>query len=486
MRKIHLFLLIGFTVLFAACSSKSDNVVLNYTTDKTLGIARYNLNNFVEKVSPEKLLQEKPNLDKELTMLLQLASKPSEAGIDITKPLYVIVDPGKKAYSPQVNILFSLTDKTKFQEKMSSIIKETVKIDEKDYIYIKEELVGSYKDGLAVFCIEEPKRSYSYDDDGNRNKASMNTPEKLDAFWARKGDAKASIKEQVSKALTDKKDVAAWMNIESVALYVSAGYIESLAVFKLLKDAGISANFNFDNGKFELESSTYFNADMKSILNKYYAKNSVNYDLVKYVDIDSASTYSFSYISLDLVKYIIKESGFETKINLELQELETNLDEITSLLTGDFAIANFKPTSNDYYYDNKAAAVIGFNKDKRSLIDKFVEIFEMETPGFAIGENEILVSSDSTIIAQFTNKVAAKNAKLNKVSGVNSYTWTDANDLYRNYFYASKSDVDDQMPIKVVDMVSEAKVTDGDLYGKFTVNFDKKDQNVIYYLFRYE
>lgn len=480
MKQIKHLVLLVFVAFLAACKTGNNNVVLDYTTDKTLGVTRINLNSLAEKIGAEKLLQEKQNIDEEQKTILQLAANPNESGVDVSKPLFVIVDPGKKAYNPQVHILFAISDKEKFQTHMSKFTKETVKIDDKSLMYVDDKLVGSLKDGYAVMLVEEEERNYSYDD-AKQPEATV-TVEKLDAFWARKGDAKASIKEQVNNALVDNKDLSAWVNVESVSVYLSQGYIESLAVFKLLADAGISANFNFDNGKMELETTTYFNKDLKEVVAKYYSKNSVNYDLSKYVNIENASAYSFSYLSVDLVKYFIKQAGFESTVNNMLSESNTNIEELSSLFTGDFAVAEQKPSDEAYYYRNNQIVIVGIQKDKQSIIDKFVEFYDVDSSIFAIGENEILFSEDSTTLAQFRNKVEAENSSLNRVSGVNTYSWANGAALFNAYLNSS----DNPQNINIVDIISESKETSGDLTMKMTVNFDKKDANVIYYLLKHE
>lgn len=83
----------AFAILFSCNSNKNDDV-LKYTTDTTLGLSRVNLNSISDKIPVEKILKEKKNLNDEGRVVLQLISKPKESGIDISKPLYIIVDPG--------------------------------------------------------------------------------------------------------------------------------------------------------------------------------------------------------------------------------------------------------------------------------------------------------------------------------------------------------------------------------------------------------
>lgn len=469
MKTSKFIILFLIAAIISSCGSKSNNSeVLKYTTDKTLGLVRINLNSITEKVSAEKLLKEKLDLEEEQTLLLQLASNPKESGLNMDIPLFVIVDPGKKTEYPDIKTMFSISDKAKFQAKMSTIAKKTIKIDDKNLIYFDNKLVGSLKGDLAVITQDEYKGGY-YDSETFVSKINEKY---FEEFWARTGSDKESIKEQVNKSLTSDKDVSAWVNIQATSSYFSKGYIESLAINKLLVDAGINVNFNFDKGIIEFQSTTFFNKELKAVIEKYYSKNAINYDMVKYINTENATGYTFGFFSLDLLNYIIKEAGFESTINNYMAMAETNLSEITSAFTGDFAAINYKSTdTTSYYRSTETAVVIGINKDKQAVIEKLLTNYPYLGETYAFGDNEFVYSTDSTILEGFKNKTAAKNANLKKVTGVNSYSWSTLDELNTS---ADK--------VKIIDVVSESKEDDGNLSSKVIVTFDKKEENILYYL----
>lgn len=253
---------------------------------------------------------------------------------------------------------------------MSDLTKSKVTIDKKDYIYVDGKLTGSIKGDMAIVASEKSYNPYSgYN---SINTPSIDTSSKLNEkyftdFWGRKGTSSSVIKEQVDQSLVSNKDISGWVNLAAVASYASKGYIETLAVNKLIKDSGIGFDFNFDKGKSEMNTKTFFNSDMKKIVQKYYDKNKINYDLVKNVELDNSKSFTIGFFSLDFMKYLIKEAGFEATINHYLSSTNKTLEDITSTFTGDYAFVDFKAPATDSmdYYRSNNAVVLGFNPKKK-------------------------------------------------------------------------------------------------------------------------
>ncbi|AYN01003.1 DUF4836 family protein [Chryseobacterium sp. 3008163] len=469
----NLFYVFAFAVLFS-CSSGNNNDILTYTTDATLGLSRVNLNKISDKIPVEKILKEKKDLNNDEKFFLQLVNKPKESGIDIDQPLYFIADPGKSTYDPDIKAFFWIDDKAKFQKSMSDLTKTKVTIDKKDYIYVDSKLTGSIKGKMAVvssdYSYRNPYNSYSSD---MENVSKLNEKYFTD-FWGRKGTANSAIKDQVNKSLVSDKDISGWMNIASVASFASKGYIETLAVNKLIKDSGIGFDFNFDKGKSEMDTKTFFNSDMKKIVEKYYDKNSINYDLVKNVDLDQAKSFSLGFFSLDFMKYLIKEAGFEATINHYLASTNKTLEDITSTFTGDYAFVEFKqPADSMDYYRSNNAFVLGFNPKNKAQLTTFLQGPLGEGKKYVIGDNQVIFSEDNKAIYQFKGKKESKNSKLNKKSGITAYSWSDGKDYNSNKENSS---------VKIIDVVNESKEDNGDMVSKTVFTLDKKDENALYYL----
>ncbi|MDQ0592416.1 hypothetical protein QFZ37_000785 [Chryseobacterium ginsenosidimutans] len=470
-----LFYVFTFTILFS-CNSNKNSEILNYTTDATLGLSRVNLNSISDKIPVDKILKEKKDLKEDEKFFLQLVSKPKESGIDTDKPLYFIVDQGKSTYDPDAKAFFWINDKVKFQKSMSDLTKSKVTVDAKDYIYVDGKITGSIKGDMAIVSTDKSYNPYvGYNSLNTPGVDSSKLTEKyFTDFWARKGTSSDAIKDQVNQSLINDKDISGWVNLAAVASYASKGYIETLAVNKLIKDSGIGFDFNFDKGKSEMETKTFFNNDMKKVVEKYYDKNKVNYDLVKNVELDNAKSFTIGFFSLDFMKYLVKEAGFEATINHYLSSTNKTLEDITSTFTGDYAFVDFKPNpadSTEYYLSN-TALVLGFNPKKKDNLISLLAGPLGQSKKYMIADNEVLFSEDNNIIYQFQNKKAGKNAKLDKKSGVTSYSWSNGSD------YNQKHD----STVKVVDMTNESKEDGGNLVSKTVFTLDKKDENALYYL----
>lgn len=463
-------------VLLFSCNSNKNDEILNYTTDTTLGISRVNLKEISDKIPVEKILKEKKNIQAEEKLFLQLVNKPGESGIDVDKPLYIIVDQGKTNSEFDAKAFMWISDKAKFQKSMSDLTKAKVTIDNKDFIYVDGKIAGSMKGKMAIMVSERAYNPY-----GGYEAAIPQGSERLNDkyftdFWARKGTKSASVKEQVNQSLVGDKDVSGWVNLSAVASFASKGYIETLAINKLIKDSGIGFDFNFEKGSADLETKTFFNSDMKKIVEKYYDKNKVNYDLVKNVELDNAKSYSIGFFSLDFMRYLVKEAGFEATVNHYLASSNKSLEDITSTFTGDYAVVDFKVVQDtaDYYnYRSDNAVVLGFNpKNKATLTSLLDQYLTSAGKKYAMTENEVIVSDNPQVLTQFQGKKAGKNSTLNKKSGVMSYSWSDGKD------YNQK----ENPPVKVISMVNESKEDGGNLVSKSKFTLDKKDENALYYL----
>lgn len=466
-----------------SCSSNNNDDVLKYTTDSTLGLSRINLDNIADKIPVDKILKEKKDIDDDEKFLLQLINKPKESGIAVDQPFYVIVDPGKSEYEPQIKALFEINDKEKFQKSMSEITKSKVNIDKKNYIYVDGELCGSIKGKKAVITKDTERKSYRYEQslmdstDTYSNVKSSKLDEKFFAdFWDRKATTSKSIKDQVSASLTKDKDVSGWINLQALSSYLSKGYIETLAVNKLIKESGVGFDFDFQKGSAEMDTKTFFNNDMKKIVEKYYDKNKINYDLVQHVDLDNASSYSIGFFSLDFMHFLIKESGFEATINNYLSSTDKTLADITSTFTGDYSFVEMKTQedSTSYYTPERNVIILGINKKKADNLKTLMEGPLGSGMQYVVDGDKAIFSDDEKLIYEFKNKKTGKNSNLKKKSGITSYSWSDGGEYNKTYDSTPK-------PVKIIQAENESKEEKGNLVSKTIFTLDKKDENALYY-----
>ncbi len=489
-RIIYGFLLCSLTLMGVSCSSDStDSVIIGYTTDKTLAIVKINLDRLDGKLPKEEFMKDKSNdfsaSEKEK---MQLFMNARDNGIDIEKPVYIMTEQEK------TDIAFSfigwVDDQAKFEKSFSKITETKVRIDKaKNLIYSDDKLIGSIKDDMIVLSrsTENPMssmgRRYS-DYDEPKNDGAKNEKFYTD-FWNRKPSEKDGMIDQIEKSLGAEADVCTWINLYGVINTASKGYIETLAVNKMLLDAGLGMNLNFDNGKIELKTNTFFNEELQKLVKKHYDSKGIDYDIVKNIELDNSKGYTIGFMSLDFIKYFVKEAGFEAVVNSALSYKELTLDDITNALDGSYAFATYKEEVVDaedpYSYPKPSVVVaLGINGSKAKKILDLVDndpMFGFYTKSFH--NNDVLVfATDENKLAPLRANKAAVNKNLKKESGIMSYSWATGDDI--NTAFAGKSKV------KVTKMVSTSKMEGGNASTETTITLDKDKKNSLHYIMGYE
>lgn len=465
------YLLLFALIILASCSSNGNSDILNYTLNNTLGVSRVNLNTISKKIPAEKILKEKKNIKENERLMLQLISKPKESGMDMDSPLYVMVDQSEQKKGLEYKLIFNITDKAKFQTTMSTISKSKITINDKDFILKDGVIIGSLNKKLAVIIQNDDSGFYNSYSQGSSSKAL--TEVDIKNFWNRKGTDNKTIKEQINKSLSSDKDLSAWMNIGAIASYVSKGYIETLAVFSLIKDSGYNVNLNFEKGSVDMETRSFFNDGLKKVVTKYYKGKDINYDLVKNVELDHSKTFSLGFFSLDLVSYIIKEAGLEATINNYLGYAGTTVNDITTTFNGDFAIVETLPNAkqDNAYNSSKPSIILGVNKNATEKLKVFLQNPILANVKNIYQDNQILFSENLETANQFKNRIKAKNSILDKKSNVIFNTWSNGDD-----FGITKQDV-----VKITNIKGDGKMDDGDMISKSKIEISKKDENALYY-----
>ncbi|WP_395053989.1 hypothetical protein [Flavobacterium sp.] len=483
MKKI-IYTIVSITILLliASCGSKNNKQVLKYTTDKTIAISKINLEQLDEKFPKEEMLKDTTNrLSASEKEKFKLFMNANENGIDIVEPLYILVDQDKENFA--TSFIVKVDDTKKFETNFSKITETQIKIDKaKNLIYSNSELIGSINDNVLVLSrlMSNPYGS-SY---GSSGDAAANE-EFYTNFWKRKTTENEKIIDQVNATLKEDADMSAWVNLYAGISTLSRGYIETLAVNKLLIDAGVGVDLNFEKGNVAFNTQTFFNDDLQKLVEKHYDGKNVNYDLIKNIDVDNSKMFVVGFMSFDFIKHFVKEAGFEASLNKYLEYKDITFEEITNALTGDYAFVNFKDEevkSDDPYYYAKPNSLfaLGIKGDNaKKVIDILSNDGMMNSLGGSFSNKDILVfaTNQKDLNLLKTNKAAA-NKKLDKISGVNAYSWTDGEEISKT---TTKNN-----NVKVVEAVTISNIKDGNLSSETTIKIDKKDKNALHYLMGYE
>ncbi|AWI25881.1 hypothetical protein [Flavobacterium pallidum] len=496
MKKIVYGFLLFSAALMVSCGKDDNNEeILKYTTDKTLAIVKVNLQQLDKKLPKDEMLKDQSGhfseKDKEKLELFLNADK---NGLDIEKPLYLLTDQEKDGFA--FSFFGWLTDKSKFEANFSRISGTKIHIDEtKKLIYSDSNLIGSINDDMIVLSrnVGNPMAGMY----GGARPADSNASDKFYAeLWKRKPIENKNTLEQIKSSLDSDADVSSWINLYGMVNTFSKGYIETLAINKLLIGAGFGVNMNFGEGKIEFKGSTFFNDDLKKLVEKYYKGKTADYDIVKNIDIDKTKNYSLGYMSPDFFRYFVKEAGFESMANNFLASRNVTLEEITSALSGQYAFAQFRddntaaqaaPQVDEYgypilpYSQPRMLLALGINGDKAQKLINLVSAEPMLAQAAKVYSNKelLVVASNENDLALLKTNKTATNSTLKKQSGVTGYSWSDSSDVNNLLENGSRK-------VKVVSMESVSNVKDGNFTSDITITLDKSKKNVLHYLMGYE
>ncbi|WP_298155648.1 hypothetical protein [Flavobacterium sp.] len=481
---IYSFLLCSAALLVSCGKDDSDEAILNYTTDQTLGIVKINLEQLDGKLPKKEMMNDQSgNFSKEEKEKMALLMNAKDNGIDIAKPVYLVADQENNGFV--FSMFCWLDNSSKFESNFSKITGSKIRIDKtKNLVYANNQLVGSVKDEMLVMS-----RFMSNPYGGSVRPAGDAMPEKFFTdLWNRKSLANEGKVEQITKSLGNKSDASMWLNLHGIISVASRGYIESLAINKLLIDAGIGFDMNFGEGDITFNSNTFFNKDLQKEITKYYNGKSADYSIVKSIDLDKAKSYAVGYMSFEFMQSMMKQAGFEAIANNYLAERNITMADITAGLNGSYAYASLMEdnTATDemdpYAYKMpKTIFALGINGSKA---DKLINLINSEPmlntyAKMYHDKNVMVFGTDENDLALLKAGKSAANTTLKKKSDVVGYSWAGGDDV--NVALNSQN-----RKVKVVNMESTYKVKDGNFTSETTVKLDKKDKNAIHYLLGYE
>lgn len=484
-RIIYGFLLCSAGLMAVSCGKdNTDDVILGYTTDKTLAIVKIDLGRLDEKLPKDEIMKDKSNKfsDSEKEKM-QLFMNADDNGIDIEKPLYVMTDQDKNDFA--FSFIGWLDNPSKFEKNFSKITDTKVHIDKaKNLVYSDDNLIGSIKDDMIVLSRTTGNPMSSMGRGYAPIERDTPGPKFYEEFWKRKPTEKQGAIDQIEKSLSVEADISTWVNLYGIVNTASKGYIETLAVNKLLLDAGIGMNLNFGNGSIEFKTNTFFNEELQKLVKKYYDNKGVDYNIVKNIDLADAKMYSIGFVSIDFVKYFIKEAGFEPIANQVLEYKGLTVDDITGALDGSYAFATYgeeAPADDPYAYAKPSGVLaLGINSDKAGKLINLIEtdsMFSFYAKTFHNKELLVFATDDSQLELLKSGKAAA-NKDLKKTSGINSYTWMSGDSFNSTYGTRSK--------VKILKMESTSKIDGGNGSSETVITLNKDKKNALHYIMGYE
>ena len=451
-----------------------------------MAVVKINLEQLDSKLPKQEILKDTTNhFSKSEKEKMELFMNAGDNGIDIGKPLYILTDYDKNSF---VTSFFGwLDDEDKFVTNFSKISETKITIDKaKRLVYSDGNIIGSINGDLMVLS---RSMSNPYASIYGQPETDGSLDEKFyTEFWARKPLENKNTVKQIDESLNDKADMSSWVNLYGIISVASKGYVETLAINKLLVDAGLGLNLSFEKGQIQFNTQTFFNEDLQKLVEQHYKGKEVDYSVVKNIDLDSAKTYSIGYMSFDFLRYFVKEAGFEAMVNSYLEQKNITFEEITGALNGKYAFVSYAEVpveateENPFAYSEpRTVFVLGINGNKAQ---KLLNVLKTEpligSYAKMFNNNEVLaLSSDDKSLELIRSNKAAANKSLNKKTGVNSYTWSNAEDFNKGLANKEKK-------LKLTSVVSVSNIKNGNATSETTIALDKKDKNALHYLMGYE
>jgi hypothetical protein len=509
------FLLFSAALMTVSCGSNADKEILKYTTDKTLAIVKLNVDQLEKKLPKDEMMKDSSKMSKDEKEKFQLIMDAKNNGLDTSKPVYFMADIEGDGFA--FSLVASVTDKAKFEAGFSKISEKKIKVSEKNFVYADDKLIGSIKEDLMVLsgAMSNPMTSgYGGPTGKEADEAFYN------GFWNRKATENKAKIEQIEKSLTNEADLSSWVNLYGIINTASRGYIESLAINKQLTDAAVGFSLNFGEGSIDMKGSTFFNEELKKLVEKYYNGKEIDYSIVKNIELDTAKSFGVGFASFDFIRHFVKEAGFETMANDFLKaQTGLTLDDVTGGLKGTYAFAMFEeepaqatpadvndmamdanePAELDEYgyvnpyganpyspyggYGAKPNVVValGINAPKAQKLIDFIgknPMFGDYIKTYSNKEVFVISTTDSNLALLKSGK-AADNKRLKKETGTTSYSWMAGDDINKKINPGTAK-------VKLVGIESVGKIKDGNANSEVTVKFDKKEKNILYYLMGYE
>lgn len=483
----------GLALLLTSCSGNNNKEILKLTNEKTLGIVKFNIDDVIKKLPKEQILADTvekfSNADKEFRLLVRA----DELGIDTDNPFYITTESEKDKLI--TSCVFWLDDEVLFLKKFKEIYSKELTIDyDKNLVFSDKEVIGAFKDGIFVLSNKsyDPytgrTKQYQYYDEDYVEEDMTVSKDFYANFFTRKPLEDENIIDNIDKALKDDADASVWVNLHGIVSNLSKGYIETLAINKLLIGSGFGFNLTFGEGKIDCTGESFFNEDMKKIVEKYYDNKGINYDIVKNVELDHANLYSIGFFSTDFIKYFIKEAGFEATANKYLEAKDLTVEEILSAFNGQYAVVNYGETTSKIesydgsFYDYKqpnTLVLFGLNaKKSQKVMNLFNEPYLKLEDKFFKNDKFIAFSTDNKNFNLMKSNKEAKNSKLNKVTNVTSYSYGNGKDINKSMGTSVKN--------KIEEMISTSKMENGNANSEVTITFEKKDKNILHYIMGYE
>lgn len=271
----------------------------------------------------------------------KVLGNPEASGINTEVPLVFFVKrQGKNAYVVFEGALKDAAAFEAFNKQMRP--KATGSKDgDLNILKLESKFIATWKDNRFAYVGADDMGYAKYDADGGSNTPSVNS-DSLVTFakvvYDLKGDNSLTSDDRFSSLLKEKGDAHLWLSSDNFTGDMLGEVFAATKLSDLTRGNISAATLNFDNGKIEMQSSSYYNNEMGKLLDKYKMKHIDGDMLARIPSENIAGVFTWNYPPEGL-KEFLKIGGLDGMTNGFLGKVGYSLDEFVKANKGDVLIA---------------------------------------------------------------------------------------------------------------------------------------------------
>ncbi|WP_425476329.1 DUF4836 family protein [Paraflavitalea speifideaquila] len=208
---------------------------------------------------------------------------------------------------------------------------------------LNEKSIATWKGNRFIYVVEaDMAGTYSFTPDGNEPKRSSVNTDSLINFAKVLYDLKSSNSltddDKFASLLKETGDMHLWINSDNFTGNMLGEIFGATKLSDLTRGNVTAMTLNFDNGKVDVKSKSYYNEKVAKLLDKYKMKNIDAGMLASIPSENLAGVFSWNYPPEGL-KAFLKEGGLDGMVNGFLGKVDYSLDEFVKANKGDVLIA---------------------------------------------------------------------------------------------------------------------------------------------------
>ncbi|HNE92929.1 MAG TPA: DUF4836 family protein, partial [Chitinophagaceae bacterium] len=360
-----LSLLVTIIVFTTSCGKKAPSEAKYIPKDAT-SIVVIN-----QKTLEEKLKSGNITLDSFINKMLDTKDSANAAslkkwqdfknsGIDLDNNLYFfVVQKGSisKGLTTAVNIMAGLKDQAKFEKYIKEQKEFNAKnlIQENNFSYLSSidtDLSLSWNKEIAIATFYKRDIKGSYDSVGNyiepdKSETTKDKNEEVKRYFNLKENESVASVAYFNDMFKTKADGYIFGSTNSMLGFLASTPLNIPKVEELLKDNYTASTFNFENGKIEVNNTTYTNPMLSSILKKY-SGSSVNTHLAEFFPTQNLNGTILISFKPEMFDGLLKELEIKGMLEAFLAQQGLTSADLFKLLSGEINIA-----MSDFVIENK-------------------------------------------------------------------------------------------------------------------------------------